>query len=112
LRDIGVRVIAIPLSGTAGPADAELGSNGGSIVAITQPDTIKAYMMFARQDIDAANAAAPVHVDYLIDRQGYVRARWIGIPDSPPSRVADIFDQSDVLRRERQRPPPPLGHTH
>jgi copper resistance protein D len=67
--ETGVRVIAIPLSSTARSADAEPRGDGGSIVAITSADVITAYAMFARRDIDAANAA-PATVVFLIDRQG------------------------------------------
>jgi putative copper resistance protein D len=109
-REIGARVIAIPLSGAAS-TDAESGGDRGSIVAITRTDAITAYAMFGRQEGDAATAA-PAQLDYLIDRQGYVRARWIGVPDSPPNRVAETFDQAELLRRERQRAPLPAGHTH
>jgi hypothetical protein len=111
LGEIDTRVIAIPLSGAANSTDAELGDRGGPIVAITPADAITVYAMFARQDVDTANVAL-MQVDYLIDRQGYIRARWIGVPDSPPNRAAEIFDQAELLRRERQRAPLPTGHTH
>jgi putative copper export protein/mono/diheme cytochrome c family protein len=109
--EIGVRVIAVPLSGSPNSTATEPPGAGTSIVAMTSADAIKAYAMFARQDI-GANAPAPTQVDYLIDRQGYVRARWIGVPDSPSLRTAEVFDQADILRRERQRAPVPAGHTH
>ena len=109
--ETGVRVIAIPLSSTAPSADAEPRGDGGSIVAITSADVITAYAMFARRDIDAANAA-PATVAFLIDRQGYLRARWIGVPDSLPDRAAETIDQAELLRRERQRAPLPPGHLH
>jgi hypothetical protein len=109
--EIGVRVIAIPLSATAPSADAELRGDGGSIVAITSADVITAYSMFARRDVDAAGAA-PATVAFLIDRQGYLRARWIGVPDSLPDRTAETIDQAELLRRERQRAPLPPGHVH
>ena len=109
--EIGVRVIAIPLSATAPSADAEPRGDGGSIVAITSADVISAYAMFARRDIDAASAA-PAPVAFLIDRQGYLRARWIGVPDSLPDRTAETIDQAELLRRERQRAPLPPGHMH
>jgi hypothetical protein len=110
-RAIGLRVIAIPLSGAANSAPADLGDDGDLIVPTVPADVITAYTMFARRDVDAANAR-PVQVDYLIDRQGYIRARWIGVPDSPPARVAETFDQAELLFRERQRPPLSTGHTH
>ena len=109
--EIGLRVVAIPLSGTVNGTNVESGGDGGSIAAITPPDAITVYAMFARQDVDAANAAL-VQADYLIDRQGYVRARWIGVPDSPLTRAAETFDQADLLRRERQRAPLSAAHAH
>ncbi len=109
--EIGTRVIAIPLSGAANSIDAELGGDGGSVVAIASADVIATYVMFARRDVDVTNSA-PVQVAYLIDRQGYIRARWIGVPDSPLNRAAETFDQAESLRRERQRAPSPPGHTH
>jgi hypothetical protein len=51
-------------------------------------------------------------VTFLIDRQGYLRARWICVPDSLPDRMAEAIDQADLLRRERQRAPLPAGHVH
>jgi len=67
--------------------------------------------MFARRDIDAPGAS-PATVAFLIDRQGYLRARWIGVPDSLPNRMAETIDQAELLRRERQRAPLPAGHLH
>ena len=61
--------------------------------------------------IPAANTA-PATVAFLIDRQGYLRARWIGVPDSLPGRTAETIDQAELLRRERQRAPLPPGHVH
>ena len=107
---IGLRVIAIPLSATAPSADAETLGDGGSNVAITSADVITAYAMFARRDT-AANAA-PATVAFLIDRQGYLRARWIGVPGSLPDRTAETIDQAELLRHERQRAPLPAGHLH
>jgi putative copper export protein/mono/diheme cytochrome c family protein len=109
--EVGLRVVAIPLSGRALSTAVQPPADGAAIAAITSADAIESYAMFARQDV-AANAAAPVQVDYLIDRQGYIRARWIGVPESPSLRTAEVFDQADILRRERQRAPVPAGHTH
>jgi len=109
--ETGVRVIAMPLSATVPSADAEPKGDGGSIVAITSANVITTYEMFARRDIDAPTGS-PATVAFLIDRQGYLRARWIGVPDSLPDRMAEAIDQADLLRRERQRAPLPAGHVH
>ena len=109
--EVGARVIAVPLSGTADSIDAAGANDGRSIVAITSADAVKVYAMYVHQETEAPNSM-PAQVDYLIDRQGYVRARWIGVPESPLMRVAEIFDQAELLRRERQRAPLPGGHGH
>jgi putative copper resistance protein D len=111
LGETGVRVIAMPLSATAPSADAEPRGDGGSIIAIMSANVISAYTMFARRDIGAPSTA-PATVTFLIDRQGYLRARWIGVPDSLPDRMAEAIDQAELLRRERQRAPLPAGHLH
>jgi putative copper export protein/mono/diheme cytochrome c family protein len=109
--EVGARIVAVPLSGAPHSTDAQSVGSANSIVAIAPGDAIRAYLMFDRQD-GAAPAAAPAELDYLIDLQGYVRARWIGVPDSPLDRVAETFDQAELLRRERQRAPIPPGHRH
>jgi len=111
LREVGARVIAIPLSGAANSAGADFPGNGSPIVAIAPADAITVYEWFAREE-GKTKPVAPAQVDYLIDRQGYVRARWIGVPDSPLDRVAETFDQSEVLSRERPRVPSLPGHRH
>ena len=110
-KAIRLRIVAVPLSGDANPLSVELGDDGGPIVASAAADVITAYTMFARRESDRANAR-PVQVDYLIDRQGYIRARWIGVPDSPTARAAETFDQAELLYRERQRAPLSAQHTH
>jgi len=110
-RAIGLRIVAVPLSGDANPRPVGLGEGDGLEVATVSADVIAAYTMFARREADPDNAS-PGQVDYLIDRQGYIRARWIGIPDSPRARVAETFDQAELLHRERQRAPRTAGHMH
>ena len=45
-RAIGLRVIALPLSGAANSAHVELGDDGDLIVPTVPGDVVKAYMMF------------------------------------------------------------------
>jgi hypothetical protein len=106
-----MRAIAIPLSARAPSDGGEPGGDADAIVATTGADVVTVYAMYARQEISAANAPL-LHVDYLIDRQGYIRARWIGAPESPTARAAEVFDQADLLQRERLRAPSPTAHTH
>jgi putative copper export protein/mono/diheme cytochrome c family protein len=108
--EIGARVIAVPMPGSQASSDAKPAGEGALIFASAPPDAITAYAMFARKETDLDNVV-PVQADYLIDRQGYIRARWIGVADAPANRIAEIFDQAELLRRERLRAPA-SAHMH
>ena len=109
--EAGVRVIAVPLVMSPAAPDAETVHDGKSIFAITRPDVAKAYGLFARTGIEAGDDA-PAHVEFLIDRQGYLRARWIGVPAAATDRTGEILSQIKQLDDERARAPPPAGHAH
>ncbi len=108
-REVGLRVVALPLDvgarGLAGGQDALPDA------ATAQPDVAEAYALFARRVGDASDAAGS-QVDYLIDRQGFIRARWIGIPDSPHDRVNAVIAQAALLSHEHPRAAAPMAHMH
>lgn len=95
----GLRIVAVPL----GEA-----SKTGPIFASANPDLAAAYTMFARGLASAETP--PDHLEFLIDRWGYLRARW-GIADAAdPQHLTAILDQLD-----REPPAPPavhVGHVH
>ncbi len=109
--EAGVRVIAVPVVISSPSTAAESVDDGKSIFAITRPDVATAYAMFARQGIDSGSDA-PAHVEFLIDRQGYLRARWIGMPDGAKTQAAEMFAQIESLNREPPGAPPAEVHGH
>jgi putative copper resistance protein D len=61
----------------------------------------------------AREASAPTHVEFLLDRQGYVRARWLpGAPGRGWDEVPNLLEQVLVLDREKPAGPPPDEHVH
>ncbi|HXW71517.1 MAG TPA: CopD family protein [Methylocella sp.] len=52
-----------------------------------------------------------MHAEFLIDRWGYVRARWLPAEDNSWSDPATIEAQIDLLSREPPEPPPPDVHS-
>ncbi len=68
--------------------------------------------MFARRKDTARGDVAPEHIEFLIDRQGYLRARWIGVPDAATDRVTWMLAQIDVLKREPPHAPSSELHMH
>jgi putative copper resistance protein D len=52
-----------------------------------------------------------VHAEFLIDRSGYIRARWLPEEDNSWSDPAFIETQLEMLSREPLAPPPPDVHS-
>ena len=109
--EAAVRVIAVPLATSSPSAAVESVNDEKLIFAITRPDVATAYAMFARRRIESGNEA-PTHVEFLIDRQGYLRARWIGIRDAAKTQAAEMLAQIELLNREPPGAPPAEGHGH
>jgi len=109
--DAGVRVIALPMSTSVASVDPQTVNDDQSTFAIASPDAVAAYTMFTRRSPDLHDAA-PTHVEFLIDRQGYLRARWPGIPDATTDRTTEIIGEVELLKHEPARPPAPEGHVH
>ena len=103
------RVIAAPFHSPSTAAVALPGDIGNEI-ASAGATVAKAYAMFARQSPDAASE--PAHVEFLIDRQGYLRVRWIGMAEAGARRSTATLARIDSLNREPQGPPAPWGHRH
>lgn len=108
LRQAGAEVLAIPVDGIAT-------DNGLPTVAEGTEDIVRTYALMRRSldDLDARDAAPiPAHMEMLVDRFGYVRARWL------PSRNAAWQDPEALLREVRalaaepQVREPPDDHVH
>lgn len=108
----GVRVIALPFPASAQFDDKEHPPNRGSILAVAEPQAATIYAMFARGSADGSDVVESTHLEFLIDRQGYLRARWLGAPDQPARRTSEILAQVEILGREPPHPPASDRHRH
>ena len=93
----GLEVAAVQLADT---------SRSGPIFAPADPDLAAIYSLFARPASDAE--PSPRHLEFVIDRWGYLRARWIGAGAAPGELVALVR----ALAAEPEPPPPGSGHRH
>jgi putative copper resistance protein D len=106
----GVRVIAVQVGDATGAFAAESGVLAGSIFALAGADVGVAYAMFACPT--GAECARPVHSEFLIDRAGYLRARWTGDAGAGDAWTNAILREVAVLEREPPHPPAPEEHMH
>jgi putative copper export protein/mono/diheme cytochrome c family protein len=102
-----IRVLALAASaGDAQMADAQI-PGGDAVRAIAAPDVAIVYAMFAARDRAVAG-----HAEFLIDRRGRLRARWLGVPATGDERDREIFAAAQRLGSEGSPPPPPSEHAH
>ena len=89
-RDLGDRLVAFPIA-VDGAAEAA-----------------EAYRRLRPEPEDPA----PDHLEFLIDRQGYVRARWSPTQGEGWSDPARLVAQVQRLASEPERAPAPAEHVH
>jgi len=79
-------------------------------------EILQSYALFRRTlskpDL-LGEGTLPRHMEFLIDRFGYLRARWIPDADGPDWNNADMMlQQIAQLNREKEILPPPGDHVH
>jgi putative copper resistance protein D len=102
--DRHIRVVALAIN-AGDAADAPI-PGADAIRAIAAPDVALVYAMFAARDRAAAD-----HAEFLIDRRGRLRARWLGLPAPGDDRDREIFAAAQKLGSAGPPPPPP-EHAH
>ena len=79
-------------------------------------EIVRSYTLFRRTlnkpDLLGAGTLPP-HMEFLVDRYGYLRARWIPEADGPGWNDTDrLMQQLAQLNREKEILPPPGDHVH
>jgi putative copper resistance protein D len=118
LQALGTEIVAAPL-GDGRDIIRRLGGRPPILFPVITDgagDIAATYMLLARGFGPAAlsgRGAPPLHAEFLIDRQGYVRARWLpGSPGPAWDRLPTLTDQVQLLDKETPAGPPPDEHVH
>lgn len=70
------------------------------------------YKVFARSFAAENPASSTPHVEFLIDKQGYIRARWLASESDAWRKIDVLLKQVELLRNEKPRAPAPEDHVH
>ncbi|HKO10126.1 MAG TPA: CopD family protein, partial [Alphaproteobacteria bacterium] len=106
----GVEIVALPIE-EALPSQAAAASFF-VILAEPDPDAVAAYSLFRRVSGPEGVLPLPAHMEFLIDRAGYLRGRWIPGQETGWGSLAALAREIAALDREPKRPPPTAEHTH
>jgi putative copper resistance protein D len=63
-----------------------------------------------RASSDEGLITSPRHVEFLIDKQGYIRARWLPAENDAWRKIDVLLKQVELLRNEQPRVPAPDEH--
>ena len=114
----GTEVIAVPLD-DATDILRRLGGRPPMLFPVITDGTAEIAATYALLSRDmgarplAPAAPAGGHVEFLLDRQGYVRARWRpGAPGPGWDDLQTLMDQILILDKERPAGPAPDEHVH
>lgn len=107
----GARVVAMPMTETASALRSVPGIDA-SIVADRDSRVVAAYTMFRRTGEVDPEPRAPKHIEFLIDRQGYLRARWAPSGTRGWDRIPELLRQVNILKKERPRSLGARSHKH
>lgn len=110
-------IVAVPINDLS-PNDIEALSAYRLLPIVTQGanEITRSYALFRRTITKPdlfAEGAVPKHMEFLFDRYGFLRARWIPEGESPGWSDHDLLlQQIQQLSRERELLPPPGDHVH
>ncbi len=119
LNDIAINtvVLAVPVNDLS-PQDMMAITADLPFPVVTQgaQEIARSYALFRRTlsnpDL-AGQGTSPKHMEFLIDRYGYLRARWIPSVDGPGwTDIGELMKQLEQLSREKEIRPPPDDHVH
>jgi len=75
-------------------------------------DTYALYRRSFSEQGTQPDPPVPPHMEFLIDRQGYVRARWIPRDGAGWDKLENLFRDVDRLNQEKPSAPAPDDHVH
>ena len=117
LQALGIEVVAVPRDPGERPI-ARLGANPPvyyPVVTEGAEEIAQAYGLFRRTlspEGMKPDPPMPAHMEFLIDRAGYLRARWIaGEPGASWADIPALMAEVQALNRETPAPPP-AEHVH
>ena len=114
LQSKNVKILLIPreLSDVRG-----LDGNVKSLAVVTEGrrEAFDAYALYRRSFSEPGtqpDPPVPPHMEFLIDRQGYVRARWIPRDGAGWDKLEKLWRDVDRLNQEKPSAPAPDDHVH
>jgi putative copper resistance protein D len=86
-----------------------------SVISDGSREAFDAYALYRRSFSEQGtqpDPPVPAHLEFLVDRQGYVRARWIPRDGPGWDTLEKLWREIDKLNQEKPAAPAPDDHVH
>lgn len=109
LQAASVELIVVPQVLETSATDNQLAR---FLVSEGSQEVAASYRLLARSFSNEGEAVANIPVEFLIDKQGYLRARWLPDENEGWRNLSALQQQIDQLAKEKPRAPAPDDHVH
>ena len=78
-------------------------------------EIFKTYSLFSQSfetNGNSSEARLPKHREFLIDKRGYIRARWIAKEGGGWLDIKNLLEENEILQNEKSQAPAPDDHVH
>ena len=112
LAAAGVEIVLVPSDGE------QAGKKAGTVNQIVTEgsrEIQESYSLFRNSFAyypSDPETSRPRHTEFLIDKQGYLRARWVPREGTAWSKIENLMQQIDILRNEKSQALAPDDHVH
>ena len=113
IASAGARVLAVPMR-EAGQVYQKLGARVTNVVLVMDgsQEVVETYTLFRRTLAAEGLPPIPSHMEFLIDRQGYIRVRWIPGEGAGWAELPKLLREIQRLTEKAPRAPAPEEHVH
>jgi putative copper resistance protein D len=115
LAAAGLEVLLVPSNTKQAKDEAAPAVSNPALVTDGSEEIFRTYSLFGysfEHDRNSPEVFPSRHAEFLLDKQGYVRARWMPSEGTGWLKLESLLRQVEILSQEKSQAPAPDDHVH